>query len=313
MLLEAEIKNFQSLHNAKLSLGKLTVILGNSDSGKSAVLRAIKLVVFNTSTSGFVTEGQRKSEVSLTFDTGLKVAIERGPSLSTYRLLSNNEIKAFTKAGKDVPDQVKKALALSSRSQSVHFAGQFDAPYLLMESGTGVAQTLGNLTGINTLYEGIREANRRRLDAKKKNDIRKGDLEGLVVRLRAFRDLPQQVKEMERVEQSFKTASVLNQKIASIQTQLDTVEIAQEAFERASASIPSELEWSQLEEAEQAHGKIQELASLLGVIRELQQKQETYSKAYIESSQEVERLEDEYHQTLTEAGQCPWCGSTIGA
>lgn len=309
MLDRVEIRNFQSIRKANLDFAKLNVILGNSDSGKSAVLRAVKLVAFNTSSSGFVTEGEKKSEVVLHFDNAI-VGIERGPSLSNYTLTGER----FTKAGKDVPDRVGKVLGFQSYDgkSGLHFAGQFEPPFLIMEAGTRVAQVLGDLTGISTLYEAVREANRRRLDANNKRKIRVVDMEGLSDKVRTFQDLPARIKEIEQVELQFKEASLLNQKIERLRDTIEVGEIAHQALERARASVPTEVDWSLLEDAERKQSQIEELQVLLDVAGVLQQKQEEHFQARLRADEEVQSLEEKYHQTLVAAKICPTCGSKTG-
>lgn len=54
MLKQVSIRNYQSLRALDLLLGRVTVITGHSDSGKSALVRAIQTAVFNLEGNSFL-------------------------------------------------------------------------------------------------------------------------------------------------------------------------------------------------------------------------------------------------------------------
>lgn len=58
MLTSVEIENFQSVRRARLELGRFTVVTGATGSGKSAVLRAIRLLAFNARGTSYIMRGE---------------------------------------------------------------------------------------------------------------------------------------------------------------------------------------------------------------------------------------------------------------
>src|SRR5574341_1202033 len=68
MLRRIVAKDFQSLSDVDIDLGQLTVITGRSNSGKSAVIRAVAAAVFNRTGQGFIRRGADKAQVRLQFD-----------------------------------------------------------------------------------------------------------------------------------------------------------------------------------------------------------------------------------------------------
>jgi exonuclease SbcC len=82
-----EVVNFQSLKDVRLQLGKLTVIVGPSSSGKSALVRALRVLVQNGRGSGYVRHGSSSAAVGVQREDGVAVSIQRG-ALNEYRLAS---------------------------------------------------------------------------------------------------------------------------------------------------------------------------------------------------------------------------------
>jgi len=56
-------KNFQSLQDVEIELGKFTVIVGASSSGKSALIRAIEAIASNSLNSDNIMQGTKHASV----------------------------------------------------------------------------------------------------------------------------------------------------------------------------------------------------------------------------------------------------------
>jgi len=161
------IKNFQSLYDVTIPLSPFTVVVGKSSSGKSAFVRAIRLLLQNARGTNFISHGEDTAEVEATFSDGMQISIERG-KVNRYVLDSVGpssafvDAQVFTKLGGEVPDAIQDAIRIDP---SLSIAGQFDPPYLLTASGGEVARTLGALTNVDVVLAAGREAARRRLQS----------------------------------------------------------------------------------------------------------------------------------------------------
>ena len=69
---KVHLENFQSHKNTSLEFDRgLNVILGNSDSGKTAILRAIKWALYNEPQGDyFIMQGQNQVLVEIEFSNG---------------------------------------------------------------------------------------------------------------------------------------------------------------------------------------------------------------------------------------------------
>src|SRR5512139_766548 len=136
MLTHVEVRNFQSLKKVDIELGGFTVIVGASSSGKTAFMRALRALASNIRGTSFITQGEKKASITAHTDNNI-VTLEKGETTGTYKI---ND-KVYTKLAGGVPEGVSKTLNLqpiTTESSSINFAGQFDRPYLLDDSGATV-------------------------------------------------------------------------------------------------------------------------------------------------------------------------------
>ena len=105
---KVELENFQSHKNSVIEFDRgLNVILGNSDSGKTAIIRAIKWAIYNEPQGlSYIREGESSASVTVYFNTGAILKRYRTKSKNVYYLKkSNGEEFNFESFGKDVPKE----------------------------------------------------------------------------------------------------------------------------------------------------------------------------------------------------------------
>ena len=77
MIHTLEVKNFQSLKHVKVEFGQFTVFVGKSDSGKTALFRALNILISNMrGVDKYVTIGEKAFTISLTNDEW-QITLER--------------------------------------------------------------------------------------------------------------------------------------------------------------------------------------------------------------------------------------------
>src|SRR3972149_7677268 len=77
MLRRVSVHGYQSLEDVDLELAPLTVIVGPSRSGKSALVRALRSAFFNATGAAFIRRGARAATVVLLFDDGTELSWEK--------------------------------------------------------------------------------------------------------------------------------------------------------------------------------------------------------------------------------------------
>lgn len=171
MIKRIAIKNYQSLHDISLEIGKFTVVYGDSDVGKSAVYRAIRGLVTAEDGDAFITEGKLKTGVSLLTSTSEVVWLKSKGRSSKYYLYQDGEPIAEWNRARNLPEDLAKKLRFEQMVVDgdkffPNFRGQFDPLFMLFESSGKRARLLGSLVS-NLLLKGIKIANveRNRIEA----------------------------------------------------------------------------------------------------------------------------------------------------
>jgi exonuclease SbcC len=137
------IRNFQCHKRLKIEFDPLvTTIVGPSDVGKSAVLRALGWVTTNHPRGeAFIRDGADKATAILSVD-GHKIKRSRG-SKNTYELDGSK----FTAFGNATPDEIAAVLNLSE----LNFQGQHDAAFWFSESAGEVSRQLNSIVDLSVI------------------------------------------------------------------------------------------------------------------------------------------------------------------
>lgn len=150
------LENFQSHAYTELAVAPtLTVITGESDQGKSAIIRALRWLFYNEPRGAdFIRTGSSASRVTLVYDDGTRITRERNAAGTRNRYViarPGEEDLVFEKVGNSVPDAVveitgvKKLLLDDTEELSLHLALQLDPPFLLSRPGSVRAKAIGSL------------------------------------------------------------------------------------------------------------------------------------------------------------------------
>lgn len=302
MIDSLEVRNFQSLKALDLELGSLTVIVGDSNVGKSAFIRSLKALASNMRGTGSVTYGSKIASISAR-TSSTKVTLEKGEGQGSYRLLSSEGEKEYTKLGTEVPEDITKAIGLDpvKDGKSITFAGQHDSPFLLTYSGSETARTLGDLTKVNTVLEAVREANRRRSSATSELKIRTADLDKTQAELDNAKSL------VDRKASLFEAHKAL---IA-----IKSIETSQKKLSQYGSAIESELKYIEPPPSiSSLVSSADNFFKLAASISKVTMAASKLNKAIILSNEyksKVQELDQELKEVLKEAGSCPMCGSLV--
>lgn len=189
MISKIHVKGYQSLEDVKLELGKFTVIVGQSDSGKSALIRAIDGWARNQSGSDFTTHSKHSTTVTIELADG-NIIVWKKPSNS---YIVND--KEFSKSGRECPSEVKQITGFidvvfdEDYSTLLNIANQFDVPFLVSLSGSKVAKVVGKISGIEFLYNAQRLVNKAVLGAKSEISSIEHLLHTLKIQMESFTGL----------------------------------------------------------------------------------------------------------------------------
>ena len=146
----------------------LNIIIGESDMGKSSILRALrKLVRDIPAGKDHINKDATSMKISLMVadDTGQEYTIIRQitPSKNLY-YLNKQEFGGF---GREIPEEIQNTLEMflieleNSEKIDLHFSDQHDTPFMVARGSAGTrSKLLGRIAGLHTLDKGIVTVNK---------------------------------------------------------------------------------------------------------------------------------------------------------
>ena len=138
------VENFQSHERTEITFSEgLNVFVGPSDSGKSAILRALRWVLYNQPRgSDFIRTGASRCRVTLILSDGTQIVRERSSSVNRYLIRdSEGREQIFEGFGSDVPREVLEAHGMvplqldEDRELTVQFGQQLEGPFSCRRAG----------------------------------------------------------------------------------------------------------------------------------------------------------------------------------
>lgn len=137
------------------------MIVGSSDEGKSAVVRALSAVLENNVRNSYVRHGEDVFSVTAVLDTGHTITRSKGEKDNLYVL----DEETFERLGDSVPSKVRQALGntavtIDEKEVPVTFSRQGVQPFLLSEPAPTRAKLLGMISGLDVIDRALREIQR---------------------------------------------------------------------------------------------------------------------------------------------------------
>lgn len=214
--------NFQSHVYSELSLSKgVNVIVGPSDSGKTAIMRALRWNMFNDPSGvDFVREGESEVSVTIRFQNKVEVERKRTRSKNQYILRQPDEEELiFEGFGKNVPTEIEEAIGIKKvmlddkKSLPLNFSDQLDGPFLLQETDAYKAQAIGRMVGVDLLDETMRDTLRDKKQIAVRREVLEADLKDTEESLKAFSDLNEKIAVREKVGEILFSVSTLRENV----------------------------------------------------------------------------------------------------
>lgn len=145
MISNIDIENFQSHSKTSIELcSGVNVIVGKSDSGKSAILRALRLVTENKPAgTEFINHNSDSTCVSVKFD-GNNIRREKNRKTLNSYFINGEVLKAF---GQDTPKPVKDVVMF----HDVNTQWQLDPPFMLSKTPGECSQYLNEVMNLEVI------------------------------------------------------------------------------------------------------------------------------------------------------------------
>jgi len=273
------LQNFQSHKDTELVFSPgVNVIVGPSDSGKSAIIRgAIWVTTNRPSGESFRSNWGGDTAVTMGLDDSTLLSRERKSNLNAY-ILNDEVLEGF---GTDVPEVVENVLNLGE----LNIQSQHDAPFLLASNAAEVARLLNKIAHLDEIDSSMSAVNSMIRSARGEIVHVTSQMEENDAALEAYKNLPDQEAELERLE-------ILNARVQDIDKKRIWGEAQVTLIEGVSQDLDSFkrvlVHAGRLKKLEKIHEDLQEQGVRLAELRKL-----------IQQTCEVSRNLDEVSSLLT--------------
>ncbi len=261
MLEKIEINNFQTHSNLKINFDSgITTIVGATDVGKSAILRALKWVCLNVpGGDSFVKEGTKLASVELTVD-GHTIKRQRGKSNNLY-FLDGSEFKAF---GSDVPTDIANII----NAGPINFQGQHDPVFWFAESAGEVSRQLNAVVDLGVIDESLANIAGRVAHFRSAANVTKERMLKAKTKKQELEWVLTADKEYQEIESLQLQIDQKTSRIDSLRKSIQTIRDTEKALQTASQQVLEIREIGQLgNQARKLANRREQLAELLDTIK----------------------------------------------
>lgn len=199
-MVEVEVCNFQSIEKATFQIDGFTVVVGRSNIGKSALVRAVKAALTGAAVVSFVRHGigcLRRTKQAKTCkcytsvhlrSEGFDLLWEKGDAINRYTF--NGQV--YDKAERGTPEFLQpffSPVKVGDRQEILQVSDQFSPVFLLDQTGGAVADTLSDVARLDRLNAAMRLSEKDRKEASSTRKVREKDILVLREKLQGYSGL----------------------------------------------------------------------------------------------------------------------------
>ena len=213
MIKTIQIKNIQSHKDSVLELDSgVNVIVGTSDSGKTAILRGLNWLIKNRPLGfAFKSDFAKEEDISVVvveFSDGNFIIRERNKDINRYLTSEHDEDDPLEAVGRGgPPDEVASLLNL----EDYNIQHQHDSYFLLQKSSGEVAREFNDVVGLSIIDSLTKNIKSIVAESRRNIKTADADIETLEKELKEFKKLDEIGKYVDRLEGQIKNRDQIRQ------------------------------------------------------------------------------------------------------
>lgn len=302
MFTNLTLKNFQKHKKLSLDLEQITTIIGPSDAGKSAILRAFRWVCLSRpSGSEFIRKGSRLCRVTLDEDE-MRIIRTKSDGENTYTVQEKEPATPTGSTGSykalkgTVPEEVAKILNVDE----VNFQKQLDGPFWLNLTPGEVGKELNSLMNLDRMDSLLSHIASQLRSHQTKETLLIEQEDQTIKKLKTLDWL----EEAEKIDAEIE---LLSGRMRLTYDLTDRLESLLDKVERLEASIPSALPQEQIDEIVKLDVQVKKLATLSLGVSKLCCKLDELVEERDRCTKEANRLKRQIEERMKDG--CPVCGN----
>lgn len=233
-MVRIEIQNFQSIAREVVEVDGFSAVVGRSNIGKSAVVRAIKAALTGSPVDAYVRHGedcQRAAKGNKKCQCFCAVRIqaegfdllwEKGDNINRY-VFNGDE---HTVVGKGTPDFLMDGFGpvkLGDEKDILQIAEQFQSIFILNKSGTVVADVLSDVAKLDEINTASRFVEKDRKEAVATRRVREKDIKDLEGQLESYEGLDEAVSLVSNIEDLERQTDTTGTQVIQLERFIDTL------------------------------------------------------------------------------------------
>jgi len=301
MIKSLELHNFQSHKQSSLEFDPgVNVIIGPSDSGKTAVIRALRWLVWNRPLGDAMRSTWGGStHVRITTEEGIVTRLKNNTEQGYVLKIGDKDKSHFNADRTDVPKEISDILNLNE----INLQQQLDSPFLLTDSSGEVAKHFNKVAHLDQIDSGLKNVQSWLNEIARTITSDEQREQQLTDELKEFKDLDKFEIEVEILErQQTSMITLINQKrsLNSLIEELGEIDQdieEQEEILKAEPLLNKILGW--IEDRDDKENTRSKLLKLIETILYTTEKQ-------IAAENRSKRLQTEFNAIFPDV--CPLCG-----
>ena len=202
-MIELEVHNFQSVRSATMTVKGFAAIVGRSNIGKSAIVRAAQYALTGALGTNFVRHSSdcdrvvRSTKKCKCFSKVLirtekmEVTWEKGDNVNRYTVLRSGSDKpeVFEGLERGTPEFLLpdfQLVKVGDRKELIQIPNQFEPIFLLNQSGPAVADVLSDVARLDRINQAMGLVTKDRKEVVSRRKVRDGDITALEQELSRF-------------------------------------------------------------------------------------------------------------------------------
>jgi DNA repair ATPase RecN len=288
MITRLKLTNFQLHKKLTVKLDpRITTIVGESDTGKSALFRALRWLMLNRpSGSSFIRKGSGHGSVVLDID-GMQITRHRSASDNLYktRRRGRSRVEQYRSFGRaNVPDPIANLLKVTE----ANFQGQHDPFYWLALSPPQVSRELNKIVDLDSIDHALAYVSKRLRRLSTERDVCR---KRMTTARQAKKDLDwavsadRKLRALEELEAEWRRLSSQRARLSALVSQGENIRDAKERL--GDANLKALAAVSTLTQVEGLRKGVAKLKSLLQTGGKLAKLPKPLSKELIEETRQL--------------------------
>jgi exonuclease SbcC len=205
-IVKVRIENFQSHEDTEFELSPgINLLVGSSDAGKSAVLRAINLAYHNQPRGNdFIRQGCDEARVHIWWNDGCYLCRIKGEHRNAVLIKDKDGFEeGYERIGATLPPEVLAVLGnppIDEESGPIAYADQHQPLFLVTLSSSELPRTISRLTGIDDFEEAAELLNKKANTANRQIKDSTKRIENYNEQLKTYDSLDAQLNHMDKME-----------------------------------------------------------------------------------------------------------------